>query len=404
MDIKLTKKGLELFRAAKDINKHTIISYGGSSSSKTYSVLQFLIIYSLQQKKSNSRKIVVVSQTYTKAWSSVISDFKTILGNDFYRLGSWSGMTYTFHNKTNIQFKTGDDEQKFRGPRQDILFFDEVNTIKENVYVQGSIRTSILVISTFNPTKRFWIESIMTEESTAVIHSTYKDNPFVPDLIVKRLNQRAERDKNFKRCFVDGEWGMSENLVFEEDLNFFIVNGIPHVYKEWKRKFIYGSDFGFQNDPSTLMEIVYMKSPNIDIPDKMYIKEHLYKTKQTYKDYGRLVKQVNPKNIKIIIDNAGTAEFVTNLKREFRINIEKISPKPRIAESLSLMKTIDILIDESSLNTIEEFRNLSWKVSKEGEILNEPIPGGDHAIDAIRYAFITLLKTLRNNSISVTSI
>ena len=42
---------------------------------------------------------------------------------------------------------------------------------------------------------------------------------------------------------------------------------------------------------------------------------------------------------------------------------------------------------------MREYRNYLWIVEKKtGKILNEPEPGNDHCMDALRYAMITLEK------------
>lgn len=47
-----------------------------------------------------------------------------------------------------------------------------------------------------------------------------------------------------------------------------------------------------------------------------------------------------------------------------------------------------IYVTRSSTNAIKEFRKYCWKLDKDGKPLNEPVKGGDHTIDASRYACV----------------
>jgi hypothetical protein len=51
-----------------------------------------------------------------------------------------------------------------------------------------------------------------------------------------------------------------------------------------------------------------------------------------------------------------------------------------------------VSITKRSTNTIKEYRNYMWLTDKEGKIINQPEPGNDHSMDALRYALQSLLK------------
>jgi phage terminase large subunit len=323
----------------------------------------------------------------------VISDFKKILGEEFRSVGSYINLTYTFENKTMIRFKTGDDPDKFAGPRQDMVYFDEINHIKEETWVQATSRTAILAIASFNPSRKFWITDEMTDDSCAVIHSTYKDNiENIENSLIERILNRAERDSNFKRVYINGEWGSLDGLIFEEDKHYFVVPEIPEQYRHWRSKKIFASDYGFDNDPTTLVELEYLESPDPHQLDKLIVTEHFYGNKTTANMFAPKFKNANPNNIKCVIDSAGTGEFVYTLSRDHRLNIEKVRAKTGIAEGLNQLKNVEILIIDTSTHIIDEFRNLSWAKDRDGKAVDKPIPGGDHTIDAIRYGFITLSR------------
>lgn len=117
-----------------------IVNQGGTSSSKTYSTMQFLLFLLLSSKKHI--KITVVSQTYGHLLDGVIYDFKNIcIQNDI--------NFYDYYNKTNhvffingseMQFLSLDKPSKALGARRDILFINECNYIPFEVFENLEVR------------------------------------------------------------------------------------------------------------------------------------------------------------------------------------------------------------------------------------------------------------------------
>ncbi len=54
------------------------------------------------------------------------------------------------------------------------------------------------------------------------------------------------------------------------------------------------------------------------------------------------------------------------------------------------VKQYKLHILEDSINLIKEIRSYKWKEDKEGRILEEPVKFNDHAMDAMRYALVSV--------------
>jgi hypothetical protein len=54
-----------------------------------------------------------------------------------------------------------------------------------------------------------------------------------------------------------------------------------------------------------------------------------------------------------------------------------------------------------STNVIKEYRNFLWLTDKNGKVLNQPEPGWDHAMDAIRYALTSMQRKERTDEKAV---
>lgn len=355
----------KLVNAAKD-NRYLIL-YGGSSSSKSISVLQYLTLYALKYK---NKRITLSAESLPVIKKTIFIDWKSIVMGELFdeKFFNKSEMIYMFPTGSFFQFIPADNPSRFHGLRQDIIYFDELYNINESIYRQASIRTKEKVISSFNPTSQFWIKDDFDDKDTYVLHSTYKDNPAVPQSVIDALKKMIKKDANFARVYLEGKWGNLKGLIFKENINWNIVDKMPEQYQ----KRIQGLDFGFSIDPAALLDIRYSNG-------EIYIDELLYKTNQLNSDiYTYLIP-----NLKVICDSA-EPKSIAELRR-LGANAIK-APDKEINSGLSLMKEFKINITKNSINTIKEFRNYKWAEDNIGNQLKKPIDSFNHSIDAIRYA------------------
>jgi len=354
-----------LCRAAK---KHRIlILYGGSSSSKTVSILQYLTIYAIKHPK---KVITLVAESYPVLKKTLIQDWKTIIMGDYFDRRRWNGtdMTYTFPSGSQFQFMPADDESRYHGPRRDVLYLDEVFYIKKGVYDQASIRTRELIIMSFNPRAEFWVRQLMDEQDTWVNHSTYTDNPFVEEAIKQELEKRIKTDPNFHRVYALGLWGSLEGLIFSEGKHWDVTTEWPTDY----RQNISGLDFGYSIDPAALVDIRYSNG-------QLYIKERLYRLEMLNSDIAPLLDGLT-------IADSAEPKSIAELQRLKCEVLPSVKGKDSINAGLQLMKQFKINVTNDSLNLIKELRSYQWDEDRHGEQLTKPIDTDNHLIDASRYA------------------
>ena len=60
--------------------------------------------------------------------------------------------------------------------------------------------------------------------------------------------------------------------------------------------------------------------------------------------------------------------------------------KISVRDGIDFVKRFKLYIDKESTNIIKEIKFYSYKVDKNGKVLDEPVKLNDHAMDAIRYA------------------
>ena len=298
-----------------------------------------------------------------------------------------SDMIYDFDNGSEIQFISADNSSKIHGLRTDVLYCDEVNHIHKDIFDQLSIRTKEKIMVSCNPTSKFYIHDEFEREDCVVIHSTYKDNHFVPAEIIKELEHKAKFNKNFRRIYLEGKIGVAEGLVLDEDTNYKIVQEKPNIKVT---QTIYGMDFGF-SDPTTLCKVELFEDKSL------YITELLYKSKLT----GELIiKELHKLGLKrtdkIIADSARPELIQTIFNGGFNIHSVR---KTKIIDGINNLMDYEIYIDYFSENLIKELRNYTWEKNKEGEQIDKPIDNHNHLIDAIRYA-LTKIRKQGNSSMS----
>ena len=316
-----------------------------------------------------------------KSKRSMIPAMREIINNDLIKEGmvqySRSANLYEFDNGSTIRFISAEDPDKVVGIESDILYCDEVDGIKYDVFDELDTRTSEKTIVSFNPRGRFRIyDDISLSPGFYEDISTYRDNKYLTTEHINKLLYKASKSVNFKRVYLDGEWGASEGIIFQQDVDWFLIDELPHM-SPLITKYGFGMDFGYTNDPSVLVKIYVMKN-------NIYIDECFYRTKMLNKDIAKELEYFNPDN-DIIISESAEPKSIAELKLTYGTNIKPVK-KSLIISGIEQLQQLNIFITERSTNIIDEFKNYEWsktKKDKNGRL--QPKDSFNHAIDAIRY-------------------
>jgi phage terminase large subunit len=354
-------------RLRENWHKRYLIAYGGSSSSKSISILQSLTLYALRNK---NKRITISAESLPVLKKTVIPDWREVVMQGMYSHGAFNktDMVYTFPTGSIFQFIPADDPARWHGLRQDIVYFDELFHIKQAIYNQADIRTKDKVISSFNPVAEFWITDHFKDTNTYVDHSTYKDNPYISQPIIDALEKRISTDKNFYDVYVLGKFGSLEGLIFKEGVNWNVTTDWP----EQPKKRNMGLDFGFSIDPAAIIEVAYSNG-------ELWLREKLYRTGMTNADLQPYLSG------RVIADSA-EPKSIEELRR-LGVDIRpSVKGRDSINAGIQLMKQFKINVTQESTNLIKELRNYSWAENRQGERLTKPIDAFNHGIDAGRYA------------------
>ena len=361
-----------------DNDKKIIVEQGGTRSGKTYNILLWIIFEYCT--KNNNKVITVCRKSFPSLRATVLRDFIGILQTH-------NVYSEKFHNKSNseyylfgnlVEFISLDQPQKIRGRKRDLLFINEGNELFFEDWQQLVFRTQEKIVLDFNPSDEYhWIyDKVLTRDDCAFFKTTYLDNPFVEDSIRQEIERLRDTDDQYWQIYGLGERAASKSTIFK----YSEVNIIP----EDATLIAYGMDFGYTNDPTTLVS-VYTQGHNL------YVKEHLYRTQMTTSDISNFLKEEKLLPNPIYADSA-EPRLINELRRMGHNIFSSIKGKDSVNAGIDLLKRYKIHLLSSSTNAISEFRNYKWKEDKAGMLTNSPEDKHNHIIDPCRYATYSILS------------
>lgn len=364
--------------------KPIMVLQGGSGSSKTYSILQYIIIKCLTEWRNKT--IDIVRRTYPALRLSAMKDFFDILIEKNLYVRDNHNKTdghYRIHSNL-IRFYSSDDEEKVRGPRRDIVYFNEILEFKKMDVMQILMRTHELVFMDYNPSEEFhWVyDDILTRDDVNFHKSTYLDNPFLPDRAIKEVERLRETDRNLWRIYGLGEKGVTQATVYSN------WDYTDQSFEEFEGQPFYGFDFGY-NSPSALLRVKYNEK-------EIFVEELFYKREFTSDMIIRELEKLEEKgkldrNSTIYADSA-RPEIIEDVGRA-GFNIHPVlKEKDSVLRGINFIKMHKIYFTKESVNAIKEFRTYRWKINKDDLILDVPVEHNDHLCDALRYALSTLSR------------
>lgn len=375
--------------------RYNVVS-GGRGSGKSFSVALYLLLLTFE----DSRTILFARYTMTSIAISIFPEFKDKI--EMLNLESIFDITKSeiINKKTGSKIifrgiKTGSSIQTANLKsiaNVDTLVIDEAEEIPDEETfdkIDLSIRSSKhfnKIIILFNPTtKASWIyerfyekRSIMggcnmITDDVTYIHTTYKDvEDKLPDSLLESIRRRMVEDpKWYEHIILGGFLDVAEGVIFD---NWEI--GDFNEDSDWEC----GADFGWSNDPNTLVKV------SIDQKRKIiWLKEELYKTGLTTDELGNIFRNVA--GSKLIIADSAEGRLIEEIKRS-GINIKPcVKGAGSVKEGVLLMRGYKIIVDSNSKNMIKELNNYVW--AEKGE---RPIDMYNHLIDAARYIITHRLK------------
>ena len=370
---------------------------GGQGASKTISILELLI----QSLLSSTKEVSVLSSELAKMKRTVIRDYKKICKDwgviknesDFNK----SESKHEYENDSYLDFLGADVNDVGKGFRRDIVYINEADKMDIDTAVQFISRAKLTIID-YNPDSLFWGDDYINQNNFITL--TFEDNEYLSQSEVDSIldyklkgfynsNLPFEllfKDENIKNSYWSNKWrvyglgmvGSLDGVVFD---NWKQIDYIP----DEARLIGYGLDFGYTNDPTSIIEVY--KYNDVRILNEICYNKGL--------SNSQISKYITTK-LPCYCDSA-EPKSIDELKSYGIKAIAVTKGNDSINFGIQTMQEQDYLITKQSINLINELRKYSWdKDKKTGLKLNKPIDNFNHAIDAIRYHEMETLGLRKN--------
>lgn len=363
----------ELFRANIDQEARTYINQGGTSSGKTFTIIQVLIYWAMKEPGSI---ITVVGQDLPNLKVGALRDAKSIInGNEWltkHFAFNESGHYVSCVNGSLIEFKSYKDSQDAKNGKRDYLFLNEANGIPYEIYWQLAIRTRKKVYIDYNPSERFWAHNkVKGTVGTKMIISDHRGNPFLTEEEHERIE--SIEDPELWKVYARGLTGKLSGVIFP---NFHIVDKLPE-HDCWKVEG-YGLDFGFTNDPTALTH-------NVLAHGELWTDLVFYTTGLTNPMIAERAKENGITRSDMIVADSAEPKSIAELHNAGLWVVPTVKGNDSITVGIDILHRYKWNVTRRSVGLIEELQAYKWKTDRDGNKTNIPIDAFNHAIDATRY-------------------
>lgn len=354
---------------------------GGTSASKTISILVWFIDY-CQQQHGRNKLCSVISESFPHLEGGAMLDFQNIMKDrGYWKDERWHGTKhqYTFETGNVLEFKSIDTYGKAHGPRRDVLFINECNNLDYKIADQLITRTREIVWLDWNPSSEFWFytEMLPNRQDIDFITLTYKDNEALDETTIAEIESH-KNNKNWWTVYGLGQLGTIEGRIYK---GWQRIDQVPYEAILERR----GLDFGYSNDPSALVAIYRWNGGYI-------LDEEIYRLGLLNKNLADLILNQPQSPESLVIADSAEPKSIDEIKL-YGVNIlPAVKGAGSISTGIQFVQQQKIWVTNRSVNIWKEYTNYLWITDpKTDRILNEPEQGLDHTMDAIRYALNSIL-------------
>lgn len=376
----------------EDYSTRFLLFYGGAGSGKSHFIAQRLVYKALK----DTRKILVLRKVNrtTKA-----STFQLLLDT----LNQFGILNYCVINRTDfsITLPTGsqflcmglDDPEKIKSITgltdawlEEATEFSLDDFSQVNLRVRDPKAENQEIILSLNPVSKanwcylhFFAENPELDEfrkTVRIVHTTYKDNPHLPEAYVQALLMMKATNEVYYKIYALGEFGSLDKLIYN---NWQKMDFDPDTIKG---QLLCGLDFGYTNDPTAFTASILVENER-----RIYI----------FKEWGgtgylndAIADQIKGMGFakSIICADSAEQKSIDEIKR---LGISRIKPcvkgKGSVLQGIQKLQQYELIVHPSCENVIEELENYAWKKDKQtNEYINEPAEGFDHYMDSLRYS------------------
>lgn len=376
----------------EDYSTRFLVFYGGAGSGKSHFIAQRLVYKALKSK----RKILVlrkVNRTTKASTFQLLLDTINQFGITNYCVINRTDFTITLPNGSMFLCMGLDDPEKIKSITgltdawlEEATEFSLDDFSQVNLRVRDPKAEDQEIILSLNPVSKanwcylhFFAENPELDEfrkTVRIVHTTYKDNPHLPEAYVQALLMMKATNEVYYKIYALGEFGSLDKLIYN---NWQKMDFDPDTIKGVA---LCGLDFGYTNDPTA-----FTASTLVESERRIYVFKEWGGTGYLNDAIADQIKEMGFAKSIICADSA-EQKSIDEIKR---LGIPRIKPcvkgKGSVLQGIQKLQQYELVIHPSCVNVIEELENYAWKKDRQtNEYINEPAEGYDHYMDSLRYS------------------
>lgn len=401
-----SEKQMEIFKFPYETEYNALVCDGAVRSGKTTCMVFAFIVSSFN--KYSGMNFGICGKTVQSVERNVLRPLMSMTyfsGNGYIlRYNSSKHMlSVSRGSKINYFYLFGGKDESSYALIQGItlagVLLDEVALMPRSFVEQALARCSVdgskywFNCNPENPNHWFYTEWILgaEEKKAKHLHFLMTDNP---SLSAEKLEQYQTTWKGaFYERYVLGLWVKAEGLVYPQ------FNKSKHIISEYDKRGRYyiSIDYGTVNPTVFLLWRVNYNDPKHQIVlckeyyynSRAEQNEHKQKTDKEY--YQELCKFATGYTIDKIIVDPSAASFKTEIKQgnQFVVRDANNAVLDGIRFTGSMLNGTSVYFHESCVNVFQEFGAYVWDETKNDDTV---IKENDHAMDAMRYFFYTIVR------------
>lgn len=215
-------------------------------------------------------------------------------------------------------------------------------------------------------------------DDSITVEVNYYDNPYLPETLRKEMEYCKRVDyEAYEHIWLGKPKSISDSVIFR---NRYRVEAFPDDLWQQADRLFFGADFGFANDPSTLIRMFM-------IGTRLYIEYEAYGVGVELDEMPQFYDSIPEVRKWPLKGDNSRPETISYLSRQGFSMDAAAKWKGSVEDGVTYLKGFEeIIIHERCKHTADEFRHYSYKVDKKtGEILPIIVDKFNHCIDAIRY-------------------
>lgn len=363
------------------------VFYGGRGGGKSEAIAEALLFFAAVTQL----RILCCREIQNSIADSSYATLKAVA----YRLGIASDFEFTktqiSHKKTGSVFvfkgllRNADSVRSMYGI--DIVWVEEAVTVSEQSWqiLIPTIRANKSEVwLTFNPDSEddpTYQRFVVNPPATAYVRKiNYDENPFFPEAL--RLEMEHDRATDYEKYLYVWEGfprTFSDAQIFKG--KFDVEQFSDDLWRKAERLF-FGADFGFGQDPSTLVRCFILDS-------RLYVDYEAYGHHVEINELPELYRSVPESDKWVIHADCSRPETISYLANRKGLRIDGAKKwQGSVEDGIAYLKSFDkIVVHPRCQHTIDELRLYSYKVDpRTAEVLPIIVDKYNHCLDALRYS------------------